>query len=231
MNNPTTASRLTGFNYKKKRKKLMDQVKVNLLNITGLEAAYLAVQKPYGKKVKDPAKLFYKVSKILKHESVLEHIIFQFEVDGSSRLELQEHMRHRIASPTVASTRYSLAKMVEELDDAEPEAFVYKYTVFPEWMLQLKGSTYSLYLDTIRNRYAQLLHFAEIYKKYGADVAKYELIESLRTSFIWTVNLRSMLNFLKLRTDENAHFEIRDVIAKRMRELLCENEEIKRLLE
>jgi thymidylate synthase ThyX len=75
----------------------MDRIKVNLLNITGLEAAHLAVQKPYGKKVKDPKKLLHKVAKIMKHESVLEHIIFQFDVTGTSRLELQEHMRHRHA--------------------------------------------------------------------------------------------------------------------------------------
>jgi len=32
---------------------------------------------------------------------------------------------------------------------------------------------------------------------------------SMYTQFYWTVNARALMNFLSLRTDENAQFEIR----------------------
>ena len=213
----------------------MDKIKIDLINISGLEAAHRAVKKPYRNEKADGVKLLHKVAKVLKHESVLEHIFFQFDVDGSSRLELQEHMRHRHASPTVESSRYALKRMVEELaiinirDYREIENFVYKYTVFSPWMLDAKNSTDNLYLRTLDRRLEQLKMFAELYKRKGADVAKYELIESLRTSFVWTINLRSFLNFVQLRTANNAHFEIRH-IAQEMADLVSENEEIKNLL-
>jgi len=213
----------------------MDRIKVELLGIHGLEAAHKAVKKPYKNEKADGRKLLHKVAKIMKHESVMEHIIFQFNVMGSSRLELQEHMRHRIASPTVESTRYALKRMVEELEAMNQydfrtiERLIYKYTVFPPWMLDAKNSTYNLYLRVMNKRFEQLKIFAEVYKKKGAGVAKYELIESLRTSLVWTINLRSFLNFIKLRTANNAHFEIRH-IAQLMTDILCENDEIKELI-
>jgi thymidylate synthase (FAD) len=213
----------------------MDKIKIELINISGLDAAHRAVKKPYRNEKADGVKLLHKVSKILKHESVLEHIFFQFDVDGSSRLELQEHIRHRHASPTVESSRYALKRMVKELeainkrDYREIESFIYKYTVFPEWMLEAKNSTGDMYLGTLGRRFNQLEGFARLYSHKGADVAKYELIESLRTSFVWTINLRSFLNFIQLRTAKNAHFEIRQ-IAQEMKDLVSENEEIKNLI-
>ena len=218
----------------------MDKIKVNLLNITGLEAAHLAVQKPYGKKVKDPAELFHKVAKLYKHRSIMEHIIFQFEIDGSSRLELQEHMRHRMASPTVCSTRYSMKKFVKEYIEIKKDVswtkvlnFVKKYTVFTENMnneLFENWKDPSLSIGRVNARYDLFDFFVGTYLEFGADEAKYELPESIRTSFVWTINMRSMLNFLELRRANNAHFEIRH-IANMMYNLLCENEEIKNLLE
>ena len=55
-----------------------------------------------------------------------------------------------------------------------------------------------------------------------ADYIKYIVPESLRTSFSWTINLRSFINFLELRTDKHAHFEIRH-IANEMRNAISES--------
>jgi len=41
------------------------------------------------------------------------------------------------------------------------------------------------------------------------NTLKYLLPESFRTSLVWTINARSLLNFLKLRLTPNAHYEIR----------------------
>lgn len=206
----------------------MNKITVTLLGIHGLEAAYRAVKKPYKNEDADGKKLLHKVAKVMKHESVLEHIVFQFDVTGSSRLELQEHMRHRMASTTVESTRYALTEMKKDVYNCslfsfkDKEMVIRKYTVIPIQLAHIEEKI-------IKQRFKQLKLWAKIFDKFGADFAKYELIESIRTSFVWTINARSMLNFLKLRTSKNAHFEIRH-IANLMSDLLCENEEIKGLI-
>lgn len=44
------------------------------------------------------------------HSSILEHITFNFFIDGISRACLQEWSRHRHMSQSVESTRYTMAK-------------------------------------------------------------------------------------------------------------------------
>jgi thymidylate synthase (FAD) len=41
------------------------------------------------------------------------------------------------------------------------------------------------------------------------EVARMVLPMSMYTQFYWTVNARALMNFLSLRTDENAQYEIR----------------------
>ena len=64
---------------------------------------------------KDKA-LINKVGNINKHASTLEHLGYTFYISGISRALLQELARHRIASLSVKSTRYTL----KELENEEP---------------------------------------------------------------------------------------------------------------
>ena len=50
-----------------------------------------------------------------KHKSTLEHLVYTFDIDGISRACLQELARHRIASYSVKSTRYTLKELKEEI--------------------------------------------------------------------------------------------------------------------
>jgi len=43
------------------------------------------------------------------------------------------------------------------------------------------------------------------------DICKYNLGESYKTSLVWTINARSLQNFLYLRTDKAALWEIREL--------------------
>ena len=56
--------------------------------------------------------LLEELSHVYFHGSVLEHINLSFFIKGISRAVLQELMRHRIASPTVKSTRYTLSDII-----------------------------------------------------------------------------------------------------------------------
>ncbi|MDD2399945.1 MAG: FAD-dependent thymidylate synthase, partial [Sulfurovum sp.] len=64
---------------------------------------------------KDKA-LIDRVGNKFKHASTLEHLVYTFYIEGISRALLQELARHRMASLSVKSTRYTL----KELKECEP---------------------------------------------------------------------------------------------------------------
>jgi len=181
----------------------VDKIKVKLLSVTPEAVVNTAIAQPYDS---GPSfELTRKVIGVKKHLSCAEHIVMNFHVEGTSRAELQEHMRHRIASPTVKSTRFALGKMIQEnnLDN-----------------LFLTPNTISLPVD-VAAEYIATKNFLEL-QAYNAikkmrekgvsnDLLKYLLPESTRTSFSWSVNFRSFLNFIELRTSKNALAEIRHV--------------------
>jgi len=199
----------------------MKKIKVKLLHHTPIWVAVKALEKPYANYGKCNKELLKKVCLNDKlnerHGSVLEHINLTFDISGSSRLELQEHARHRIASPTVESTRYVLDKLFMEikrvgLDNIEPS----DYLVIPD--LSETGwseNKQKYFMQSLVRR--NLLEIEELYynyldfysKKKDNDVLKYLLPENFRVDFVWTVNLRSLLNFFRLRLDKSAHLEIR----------------------
>jgi len=58
------------------------------------------------------SKLLYDLSHTYFHESTLEHVVLNFNIKNTSRGVLQELARHRIASFSVQSTRYTLSDLV-----------------------------------------------------------------------------------------------------------------------
>lgn len=98
----------------------MNNIKVELLNYTSVDIVLNAIGKPY-KNEKPTIDLLKRIVES-GHESVIEHAFFNFNIDGISRLCLQELARHRIASFTVESTRYTLHKMLKEF-----EPYMYSY--------------------------------------------------------------------------------------------------------
>jgi len=187
----------------------MKNITVKLLEVAGKNPSIIAVAKPY-KNEKADLNLLKKVTKVLKHESLLEQIELWFEVDGSSRLELQEHARHRTASMCVESSRYTLDKMLDEFE------FDYfdnnDYFVFP-LPNDLTDEEYSSLCFNIHNNIQTALNRMLILKNEGIknDYLKYLLPENKRTSFVWKIDLKNFLHFIDLRTDKNAHFEIRHI--------------------
>ncbi|MBD3799028.1 MAG: FAD-dependent thymidylate synthase, partial [Epsilonproteobacteria bacterium] len=67
--------------------------------------------------------LIDRVGNKFKHASTLEHIVYNFYIKGISRALLQELARHRMASLSVKSTRYTLKELKDEapfsVDDKE----------------------------------------------------------------------------------------------------------------
>ena len=148
-----------------------------------------------------------------KHSSVAEHIVYSFAIDGISRACLQQLTRHRIGSFTVESTRYTLSKELKyeepftEYTDFDSQEYLpsgyeraCKYLVMTE---NEHVNRYSiLALDNLRD-----LLVAGI----SNDVAKYALPEAYKVRLQWTINMRSLQNFLALRLDRSALAEIQEL--------------------
>lgn len=139
--------------------------------------------------------LIDRVGNKFKHASTLEHLVYNFYIEGISRALLQELARHRMASLSVKSTRYTL-KELKECKEIEYE----KYLVFTG-------------VDEVDEASKKALKNLQKILQSGIsnDRAKYCLPESYKTELSWTINARSLQNFLSLRSDKSALWEIQEL--------------------
>jgi len=126
-----------------------------------------------------------------KHLSTLEHVYYSFDIQNISRACLIELTRHRIASYTVQSTRYTIKKHKNK-DLAD----LYLSTGDPELDLAIEYS-----IKKLLKR--------EATGSYSNDELKYLLPEAWLTTLVMSINARSFSNFLALRLESNALDEIR----------------------
>lgn len=145
--------------------------------------------------------LIDRVGNKFKHASTLEHIVYNFYVAGISRALLQELARHRMASLSVKSTRYTLKELKEE------PTFAIDNKERAEKYLVMTG------VDMVDEMSIRALENLRIVLVEGIsnDRAKYCLPESYKTELTWTINARSLQNFISLRSDKAALWEIRDL--------------------
>lgn len=151
-----------------------------------------------------------------KHASTIEHLTYNFDIDGISRACLQELARHRISSFSVKSSRYTLSELkkapsLRELYDiANDEDSSLYDTAFWKVCEQFVIRTSSEHVDW--SSCASLMRLQEmLLRGISNDIAKYCMPESYKTSLIWSVNARSLQNFLSLRSDKAALWEIRNL--------------------
>lgn len=138
-----------------------------------------------------------------KHHSTMEHIYFNFKIKGISRLCLQELARHRMASFSVKSTRYTL-KELKNIDDIETLEQAEKFIVLID-----NENVNNASLKAVQNL-QKILKNGNI----NIDEVKYCLPECYRTELAFSINARSLRNFLELRSSPSAHFEIRNLAEK-----------------
>lgn len=181
---------------------------VELLHHTPLEVADIAICKCYGNEPhSDSEKVkarINRVANVSKHASTIEHLNYSFDIDEISRACLQELARHRIASYTVKSSRYTLQELKNEaqLNYKEDvlhliDTVVSKYCVLTE--NHLVNATIARQLVNLRS---------VIIDGVPNDIAKYCMPEAYKTSLVMTINARSLQNFLELRSSKHALWEI-----------------------
>ncbi|MSN96256.1 FAD-dependent thymidylate synthase [Campylobacter sp. FMV-PI01] len=145
--------------------------------------------------------LIDRVGNKFKHASTLEHLHYNFYIKGISRAVLQELSRHRMANLSVKSTRYTLKELKKEsefkINDFENAK---KYIV-------LTGNEMvdNFSIKALENMRLILQNISTL------DIAKYALPECYKTELTWSINARSLQNFLHLRSSKSALWEIRNL--------------------
>jgi len=129
------------------------------------------------------------------HESTLEHAIYTFELNFS-RSVLQELSRHRIASPSVQSSRYALKKIIKKIDKTNLHLFL-TFTGDKE-------------IDQANIDHLNVL-IGLVKSGKPNDKVKYAIVDAFRTQAILTINARSLRNLFRLRTSSHALWEFRQL--------------------
>lgn len=129
------------------------------------------------------------------HDSVLEHIVYSFRINGISRACMAQLTRHRIASHSVSSQR--------SIDQSDAEFYV------PENLPKAIKTHMEKHYEKCAMSYHWLI-------KHGVkqEDARFVLPEATLVNVVMTINLRSLRNFLKLRLDSHAQTEIRELANK-----------------
>ncbi|ELR5013440.1 TPA: FAD-dependent thymidylate synthase [Campylobacter upsaliensis] len=155
--------------------------------------------------------LIDRVGNKFKHASTLEHLNYNFYIQEISRACLQELARHRHASFSVKSTRYTLKELRDESEFKENDfENAGRYLVFCGNEAVDNASIKAL--ENLR----ELLQTS-----ISLDLAKYCLPESYKTELTFSINARSLQNFLSLRSSKSALWEIR-ALARALFEALPE---------
>ena len=156
---------------------------------------------------KDKA-LIARVGNKLKHKSVLEQLVYWFDIDGISRACLQELARHRTARLTVKSSRYTLKELKDtcSLYNSSMATFDWRWDEIGKFCV-LTGT-----IDIDHNIAKSLSSLKEaIEDGISNDIAKYCLPEAFKTRLQFQIDGRNLQNFLALRTSKDALWEIREL--------------------
>ena len=145
--------------------------------------------------------LIDRVGNKFKHASTLEHLVYNLYIEGISRALLQEPSRPRMASLSVKSPRYTLKELKsEDIFTCKDVERAQKYLVLTENPM----------VDEMSIKALENLRLVLV-EGISNDKAKYCLPESYKTELTWTINARSLQNFLTLRSDKSALWEIQNL--------------------
>jgi thymidylate synthase (FAD) len=168
----------------------------------------------YGKEeAKNPERLLKNLYK-LGHHSVFEHAYYTFKIEGISRACLAQLTRHRHASYTVRSQRYS---------DESYQGVVIPTDIANNFSMQKK---YVELLAETQRFYQYLLDNG--YKK---EDARFVLPQAMETELYMSCNLRELIHIADLRLSKAAQWEIRELVRGMVRLVVEHSPELEFMFE
>lgn len=143
-----------------------------------------------------------------RHGTPFEHNAFKFRVKAPLFV-VREWQRHRIGSYNEWSGRYSKLEsefyIPEYVREQTGKPGAYSFEPVSEAVKDFTRGRIEHHVDKSFELYEEL-----IFNGIAKEVARMVLPLNLYTQFIWTVNARSLMNFLSLRNSDHAQHEIRE---------------------
>lgn len=144
-----------------------------------------------------------------RHGTPFEHNSFRFHIRAPIFV-VREWMRHRVSSFNEFSLRY--ARATDDFYLPEPEDVrsqvgkpgAYSFERVSEELAQVTRDKLQAVYETAYLAYEQLVELGV-----ARELARCALPVAAYTEFYWTVNARSLMNFLSLRNADTAQREIR----------------------
>ncbi len=202
---------------------VLDKGFVRLVDIMGDDyAAVKAARVSYGQGLKTPERDKALIMYLMEHghETPFEHIVFTFHVKAPLFVARQ-WFRHRIGSFNEISQRYTEIKDEEFYIPSNvrvniPEDRQKAIAVEDKDLLEKIQKMMVKSFEESYSTYKELLSLGV-----ARELARVVLPLSTYTQYYWTVNARSLMNFLNLRADSHAQWEIQQyalAIARMFRE-------------
>jgi thymidylate synthase (FAD) len=145
----------------------------------------------------------------LGHFSPFEQQVFRFVLHDFPIYIGEQILRHRIASPMKRSFRYtkpSRGMDLNEIVHIPPEFTGAKRTSIGNEIREEKYRKIQAHIRSSLKLYDELVQ-AGLRKEAARTVLPF----GTRTSMYWTINMRSLMNFLELRLSKAAQWEIRQI--------------------
>jgi thymidylate synthase (FAD) len=204
------------MDYKNTVYDILDHGEVELLNILGNDLSVVnAAKVSFAAQVKEIDEASIGLINFLmknKHATPFEHVIFKFRIKAPIFVT-REWMRHRWSSFNEMSMRYHIPPVIDYYIPAydkirkqvgKPGSYSFEEIENTE----VKDAFYSIFKNSIKE--ADVAYHKLIEAGIAKEIARCVLPVSQYTEFIWTVNARSLINFISLRNEESAQYEIQE---------------------
>lgn len=147
-----------------------------------------------------------------KHATPFEHVVFKFRIKAPIFVT-REWMRHRWSSFNEMSMRYYVPPVIHfykphseniRRQIGKPGSYTFE-PVNDENLEKIVKERLDVVYKLANSVYNDLIELG-----IAKEIARCVLPVAQYTEFIWTVNARSLMNFLSLRNDANAQYEIQE---------------------
>lgn len=189
--------------------KVLDKGFVRLVDFMGGdEAVVRAARVSYGKESKGEEQDRKLIDYLMRHghETPFEHSVFKFHI-SCPLFVARQWLRHRVASYNERSGRYTeytdefyIPQKLRAPAKTNKQKSVFADFPNEEELLKLIKETHEL----AYKNYKKLLEAGV-----ARELARSILPLATYTQFYWTINARSLMNFINLRADAHAQWEIR----------------------
>ena len=204
------------MDYKNTVYDILDHGEVELLDVMGNDLSVVnAAKVSFAAQVKELDESSIGLINYLmknKHATPFEHIIFKFRIKAPIFVT-REWMRHRWSSFNEMSMRYHVPPIIDYYIPASKnirkqvgKPGAYSFEEIDD--LELKTLTIRRMQEVIG--YADLVYRDLLDLGVAKEIARCVLPVSQYTEFIWTVNAMSLINFLTLRNEQSAQYEIQE---------------------